>query len=66
MPDQPQQSNEEQPVYPLKALSLRLMRQIDGLLATLQENQGYADLRIEVAKGKPKKLHISQSFLLTE
>lgn len=43
----------EAPIFPLKALSLRLVKQIDAALTALQAKESYGYVRIEVKRGKP-------------
>ena len=54
------------PIFALQYLPLDLLRRLDAAVGIFQANgeSGYGTIRVDMAKGKPHKLFVEQSFLL--
>lgn len=48
----------------LRATTIDLACRLDALIGHLEDELGYAELRIEVVAGVPKFLHVHRSFKL--
>jgi hypothetical protein len=48
----------------LRNVTIDVARRIDALLAHLEDEQGYAELRLVVKRGVPTQLFVERSFKL--
>lgn len=49
----------------LRATTIELAQRLDALIAHLEDDAGYATLRIVIEAGSPKMLFVERSFVLS-